>query len=39
VIVGYLLTAVALGGYLLNLFARARRARARTEALVEKRNR
>ena len=37
VIAGYLLTAAALGGYALRLFARARRARARVEALAEKR--
>lgn len=38
VVAGYVLTVVVLGGYLLSLFSRARRARARAEALA-KRNR
>jgi len=36
VIAGYVLTAVVLGGYLLSLFSRARRARARAEALAKR---
>ena len=39
VVAGYLLTAAALGGYALRLFARGRRARARVEALAQKRSR
>jgi hypothetical protein len=35
---GYLLTAAALGGYILRLFARARRARRLTEAVVGRRD-
>jgi hypothetical protein len=37
VVAGYLLTAAALGGYVLRLFARARTARRRTEAIAERR--
>ena len=33
VLAGYLATAIALGGYILRLWARARRARRRTAAL------
>ena len=36
VIAGYLLTAATLGGYLVALFSRARRARARAEALAKR---
>jgi len=36
VIAGYLLTAAVLGGYLVALFSRARRARARAEALAKR---
>jgi hypothetical protein len=36
VIAGYVLTAAALGGYLVALFSRARRARARAEALAKR---
>lgn len=38
VAVGYLLTAAALGGYVLRLFSRARRARKVTEAIVARRD-
>jgi hypothetical protein len=34
VIAGYVLTAVALGGYVLRLFARTREARRRAEAVA-----
>ena len=37
VIAGYVLTAVALGGYVLRLFARAREARRRAEAVAARR--
>ena len=37
VIAGYLLTTVALGGYTLRLFARARTARRRADAVAERR--
>ena len=37
VIAGYILTAVALGGYVLRLFTRAREARRRAEAIVARR--
>jgi hypothetical protein len=37
VIAGYLLTALALGGYTLRLFARARVARRRADAVAERR--
>jgi CcmD family protein len=37
VIAGYAITAVALGGYLLRLFARAREARRRAEAIALRR--
>ena len=37
VVAGYVLTAVALGGYLASLFSRARRARARAEAIAKRR--
>jgi len=37
VIVGYLLTTLALGGYTLRLFARARAARRRAHAVAEQR--
>jgi len=36
VVAGYLLTAGALGAYLLSLLSRARRARARAEALSKR---
>jgi hypothetical protein len=36
VVAGYLLTAVVLGGYLLALFSRGRRARSRAEALAKR---
>ena len=36
VVAGYLLTAATLGGYLLSLLSRARRARARAEALAKR---
>jgi hypothetical protein len=35
VVAGYTLTAVALGGYVLRLFARARMARRRAEAIAK----
>jgi len=35
---GYLLTAAVLGGYVLRLFSRARRARRVTEAVVARRD-
>jgi hypothetical protein len=34
VVTGYVLTAVALGGYVASLFARARRARLRSAAIA-----
>ena len=37
VIAGYLLTTVALGGYTLRLFARARAAKRRAEAVAARR--
>ncbi len=37
VIAGYAITAVALGGYVLRLFARARIARMRAEAIAARR--
>ena len=37
VIVGYLITVLALGGYTLRLFARARAARRRADAVAERR--
>ena len=37
VIAGYLLTTLALGGYTLRLFARARAARRRADAIAERR--
>ena len=37
VVTGYLLTAAALGGYTYRLFARARAARRRAEAIRERR--
>jgi hypothetical protein len=37
VIAGYLVTATALGGYVLRLLARARRARRRAAALADRR--
>jgi hypothetical protein len=37
VVVGYLITAVALGGYVARLFVRARRAGARAAAIAAKR--
>lgn len=37
VIAGYLVTVAALGGYTLRLFARARAAKRRAEAIVERR--
>jgi hypothetical protein len=37
VVAGYSVTAAALGGYVATLFARARRARLRTEAIAAKR--
>lgn len=37
VVAGYTLTAVALGGYVLRLFARARTARRRAEAIAARR--
>jgi hypothetical protein len=39
VVAGYLVTAVALGGYVARLYARARRARRRAEAVVSRRRR
>ena len=39
VVTGYVLTAVALGGYVLRLFARAREARRRAEAITVHRRR
>ena len=36
VVAGYLLTGAALGGYLLVLLSRARRARARADALAKR---
>jgi hypothetical protein len=35
VVAGYAITAVALGGYALRLFVRARRARERSDAVAE----
>lgn len=37
VIAGYLVTAAALGGYTVRLFARARAAKRRAEAIAERR--
>lgn len=37
VVAGYVLTAAALGGYVLRLFARARRAGRRAEAVAARR--
>jgi hypothetical protein len=37
VIAGYLLTTLALGGYTLRLFARARAARQRADAVADRR--
>lgn len=37
VVAGYVITAVALGGYVLRLFARARDARRRAEAVATRR--
>jgi hypothetical protein len=37
VVAGYVLTAAALGGYVLRLFARAREARRRAEAVAARR--
>jgi len=37
VIAGYLVTVAALGGYTLRLFARARAAKRRAEAIAERR--
>jgi hypothetical protein len=37
VVAGYAITAVALGGYTLRLFVRARRARERAEAVAARR--
>jgi hypothetical protein len=37
VVAGYVLTAVALGGYVLRLFARAREARRHAEAVAARR--
>lgn len=37
VVAGYTLTAVALGGYVIRLFARAREARRRAEAVAGRR--
>jgi len=39
VVAGYAVTAAALGGYVLRLFARARRARERTAAIAARRDR
>lgn len=39
VVAGYLITAVALGGYVLRLFARARGARRYAEAVAARRRR
>jgi len=39
VVAGYLVTAVALGGYVVRLFARARQARRRAEAVAARRRR
>jgi hypothetical protein len=39
VVAGYALTAVALGGYVARLFARARRARQRAAAIAAHRSR
>lgn len=39
VIAGYAITAIALGGYVLRLFARAREARHRAEAIAVRRRR
>jgi hypothetical protein len=36
VVAGYLLTALVLGGYLISLLARGRRARARADALAKR---
>jgi hypothetical protein len=37
VVAGYLITAIALGGYVLRLFVRAREARHRAEAVATRR--
>lgn len=37
VVAGYAITAVALGGYAVRLFVRARRVRARTDAVAARR--
>lgn len=37
VIAGYLITAIALGGYTLRLFARARSAKRRAQTIAERR--
>ena len=37
VIAGYLVTAIALGGYTLRLFARARSAKRRAQTIAERR--
>jgi len=39
VVAGYLVTVIALGGYVLRLLARARRARRRADALADRRGR
>jgi CcmD family protein len=39
VVAGYAITAVALGGYVLRLFVRAREARRRAEAVAARRGR
>jgi len=38
VIAGYLVTAIALGGYTLRLFARARDAKRRAQTIAERRH-
>jgi hypothetical protein len=38
VIAGYLVTAIALGGYTLRLFARARGAKRRAQTIAERRH-
>jgi hypothetical protein len=38
VVAGYLVTAATIGGYAASLFARARRARRRTEAIAARRD-
>jgi hypothetical protein len=38
VITGYLVTAIALGGYTLRLFARARGAKRRAQTIAERRH-